>query len=197
MAFSGILQGREAVSPRVSVGSRAVQDAPMFRSVDQALRTLYDVLTASGAVILNYDIPTVLSTVTDKKSRYDRVAEAAWVSRVVVGTLNEAQRAWVACSYDGAGTQRTQAIEILVAASRAVHKNAALVRALVIRNFDHGESYCLSPSKIARDTGVSQATAWRADQRMMGMMEGLGAQTIAALSRAFESKGWLAESCGE
>lgn len=171
---------------------KPLKSFPLFKSVDQALSKVYEVIATSGVKTATYGVPTAASSSTDKLSRMDRLTEAVWVTNVVDETLNVPQRAWVTCTYEGACASRHAAIETLSELNSGIHANPDLVRALVIRHFEFGETFCKSTVQIGKDTGVPQKTVWRADQKVMRALEALGSDVEAALRVAFEPRGWLA-----
>ncbi|KWN44659.1 hypothetical protein WT88_29445 [Burkholderia stagnalis] len=73
-----------------------------------------------------------------------------------------------------------------------IHANPDLVRALVVRHFEFGETFCKSTVQIGKETGVPQQTVSRAGQKMMRALDALGREVEDALRAAFEPRGWLA-----
>ncbi|KWN32832.1 hypothetical protein WT86_18510 [Burkholderia stagnalis] len=120
------------------------------------------------------------------------MTEAVWVTSVVDGTLSAEQRAWVTCKHEGACDRRNEAIETLSSMNSTIHANPDLVRALVVRHFEFGETFCKSTVQIGKETGVPQQTVSRAGQKMMRALDALGREVEDALRAAFEPRGWLA-----
>lgn len=165
---------------------------PLFKSIDQALTKVYEVRAASGVKTATYGIQTASSSVTDKVTTMDRVAEAAWVMSVVEAALSEVERAVVTCKYDGLGTDRENALDVLTLNNADIARNPDLVRELFIREIDFGETYSKSLPLIAQATDTSLRTVERAAQRTRSRIVDIRRRVDRSLSEAFASRGWIA-----
>lgn len=174
-----------------SLLKRPLRAFPPFKSVDQALAKVYEVRAASGVKTAAYGIQTAASSVTDRLTAMDRVAEATWVFNVVDDTLSDIERAVVTCKYDGLGS-RDEAIELLTAENLDIAKSRDLVRELLIREFDFGETYAKSLPVIARETDCALRTVERAAQKARRRIADLCADVEGSLRAAFELRGWIA-----
>ncbi|CAB3779284.1 hypothetical protein LMG28688_00790 [Paraburkholderia caffeinitolerans] len=171
--------------------SKPLKQFPLFKSVDQALAKVYEVRAASGVKVASYGIQTAASSSTDRLSATDRLTEATWVIQVVEATLNEAQRAYVTGTYDGLGVEREDALDLLTRTYPGIARRDALVRELLLREFDFGETYSKSLPQIALECQVSLSTTEKSARKARSVIKSLETEVEAALRAVFEPRGWL------
>ncbi len=162
-----------------------------FLNVHKALESTYNTLAVCGVKCPAYGVPTSASTVTEKVSLTDRLAQAVWIAKAVSETLASHNSAWVTCAYDGAGAARDASLDFLSGFFVNAHKNTALVRAVIKREFEFGETYCRSLEDIATETGVGKTTVFRVAKRIQDEVSALRRETIDLLCPVFQARGWL------
>ncbi|MBU9632073.1 hypothetical protein KTE60_22580 [Burkholderia multivorans] len=167
-----------------------------FLSVHKALESTYNTLAVCGVKCPAYGVPTSASTVTEKVSLTDRLAQAVWIAKAVGEALSPHHSAWVTCTYDGAGAARDASLDFLAGFFDKVHKNAALVRAVVKREFEFGETYCRSLEDIAGEAGVGKTTVFRVAKRIQDEVSALRRETVDMLRPVLQARGWLPPQAG-
>jgi hypothetical protein len=162
-----------------------------FLNVHKALENTYNTLAVCGVKCPAYGVPTSASTVTEKVSLTDRLAQAVWIAKAVSEALAPHHSAWVTCTYDGAGAARDASLDFLSGFFEKAHKNAALLRAVIKREFEFGETYCRSLEDIASEAGVGKTTVFRVAKRVQDEVSALRRETIDMLRPVFQANGWL------
>ncbi|MFM0726229.1 hypothetical protein PQQ53_21405 [Paraburkholderia strydomiana] len=157
------------------------------------MENMFETMALCDAInVPGYGESTSRCTVINKVSMQDRVMDAVHVTLATQAALSEVQHAWAVSAYDGAGKAREQATDTLCAAFASLHKNADLLRAVIVREFDHGETWCESFREIAKRTGLSHVTVGKVGERVRVAVSALRVETLARLKDAFQAKGWLA-----
>jgi hypothetical protein len=178
---------------RIGNGCRAGRGERLFSSVERGLESMFEVIALCDAInVPGYGEPTSRCTVIDRVSMQDRTMDAVHVKLATKASLSDVQSAWAVSAYDGMGKDREQATDTLCTAFASMHKNAELLRAVIKREFDHGETWCASFRDIARDFGVSKDHAARMGKKVQDAVSALRVETLAILKAAFQKKGWLA-----
>jgi hypothetical protein len=180
------------VSMAAAKGCRAEQGERLFSTVERGLTSMFETMALCDAInVPCYGEPTSRSTIVDRVSFQDRLMDAVHIKLATKATISDVQYAWATSAYDGMGKDRVRATDTLCAAFAGLHKNAELLRAVIEREFDHGETWCASFRDIARDFGVSKDYAARMGKKVQDAVSALRVETLAILKAAFEAKGWI------
>jgi hypothetical protein len=164
----------------------------LFANVDNALSTTFELLALSGAIRTpGYNLPSSRSTRTDTKSIQDRFIEAVWVQYAAKEALSAAQWAWAVCRYTGMSEDRATALDTLYDHFAGLHKNPVLLRKLIEREFEVGETWCMSLNEISKLAGLSKEPTVRASGKVRAAIDALSKSAGNALNAAFAGKNWL------
>jgi len=163
----------------------------VYKSVAKGLQFMFETLASEGIKGAGYEQPTSASTVTNKLSQHDRHAMAAWTQQTARKALSADQWAWAVCAHDGRGEARHDAIDTLITALGKLHNNRDMLRDVIERELELGETYAQSLPTIAKQTGASLRTTERVCSKVRAALAGIAEQSTAALQAAFYAKGYL------
>lgn len=169
-----------------------VRQVYLFNSVERALQSSLETLASHASIKCpGYEPPSAGSTVTDKISAQERMMQAVWVMGVAKDALTPVQLAWVMAMFNHVGQEHRDALNTLTGSFPQLHRNAALLHAVLSREFKFGETYCESLPTISAAVGMSLSTVEKVASRVRVSMADLGTTTVHKLRAAFNERGWL------
>jgi len=171
--------------------AKPVRSEFVYKSVTKGLQFMFETRASEGIKGASYQEPTSGSTVTNKLSQHDRHAMAAWTQQTAQKTLSAAQWAWAVCAHDGHGEARYSALNTLADHFASLHKNRDMLRDVIERELQLGETYALSLPTIAKQTGASLRTTERVSSKVRAALASMAEQVTAVLQDAFYEKGYV------
>jgi hypothetical protein len=198
---------REATS-----NASAVQRVAVFASVHRALESVFETIALASAVkVPGYSESVARSTVTEKRDWTDRITDAAWAMQAIDSTLSAIERAaviaryhrdpgtlrkyegrrWSAEKADDADQKHAHALALIKFHLTHMHANAALLEAVIEREFTFGEAYMETTRQIGDRLGVSAMAVSRLAQKVARAVHALEVRAHQALKERFAELGFV------
>lgn len=195
-----------------SSNAGAVRGVHPFATVHRALESVFETLALASAVkVPGYSESVARSTVTEKRGWEDEITDAAWAMQAIDSTLSAVERAaviaryhrdpgtlrkyegrrWSAQKADDADQKHAQALALLKFHLSHLHANSGLLEAIIEREFTFGEAYMPTTVQIAKDCGVSQASASRLGTKVARAVHALEVRAHQALQARFAELGFV------
>jgi hypothetical protein len=190
----------------------AVRGVHPFATVHRALESVFETLALASAVkVPGYSESVARSTVTEKKDWTDRITDAAWAMQAIDSTLSAIERAaviaryhrdpgtlrkyegrrWSAQKADDADQKHAQALALLKFHLTHMHANAALLEAVIAREFEHGETYMETTRQIGERLSVGKSSVDRLAQKVARAVHALEVSAHQALKARFAELGFV------